>query len=177
MDAQPTQQSLCLSCGFCCDGTLFGRVPLKADDILLPLQAGGIQIQTQGTDSFFGLPCTAHQQGCCQVYAGRPANCRKYRCELLKKYESGTVSWAEAQQKISRVRMLREMLMTELARVVPEDHRMSVVAVQKLAPAHKELAADPVLLKTWGQVLLRLSALLDCLQTHFQPPRQDRADS
>ena len=37
--------------------------------------------------------------------------------------------------------------------------------------------ADPILLKTWGPVLLRLSALLDCLQTHFQPPRQDGADS
>ena len=175
MEAQPTPQSLCLSCGFCCDGTLFGQVPLKAADILLPLQAGGIQIQTKGTESFFKQPCTAYEQGCCQVYADRPASCRKYRYELLRKYGSEAISWAEAQQKISRAQMLRELVMTELARAVPEDHRMSVVAVLNLAPAHKELAADPILLKTWGQVLLRLSALLDCLQTHFQPPRQDGA--
>jgi len=26
------EQSICKSCGFCCDGTLFGHVDLRADD-------------------------------------------------------------------------------------------------------------------------------------------------
>ena len=173
MEADATQQALCLSCGFCCDGTLFGQVPLKADDFLVPLQAGGIQIQTKGTESFFKQPCTAYQQGCCQVYTGRPASCQKYRCQLLRKYERGAVSWAEAQQRIGRVQTLKESLRTELARIVPDGNRMSVVAILSLVPTHPELAADPDLLKTWAPVMLRLSALLDCLHTHFQPPRQN----
>lgn len=172
MEAQATQQALCLSCGLCCDGTLFGRVPLKASDALVPLHAGGIEIQANETKQYFKLPCAAYRQGCCQVYTGRPATCRKYRCELLKKYESGAISWAEAQQRIGRVQTLKDTLRAELARIVPEGNRMSVVAVLSLVPTHGELAADPDLLKTWAPVMLRLSALLDCLQTHFQPPRK-----
>ena len=175
MEVHAAQQALCLSCGLCCDGTLFGSVPLKAADVLVPLQAGGIEIQAKETEQHFSQPCAAYQQGCCQVYINRPANCRMYRCQLLKKYGSEAISWAEAQQRIGRVQTIKETLRTELARIVPDGNRMSVVAVLSLAPTHRELAAAPDLLKTWAPVMLRLSALLDCLQTHFQlgPRRQD----
>ena len=96
------------------------------------------------------------------------------RCELLKKYGSGAIAWAEAQQQVGRVQTLKETLGTELARIVPDGDRMSVLAVLSLVPTHPELAADPHLLKTWAPVMLRLSALLDRLQTHFQPPRRDK---
>ena len=175
MEAPATQEALCLSCGFCCDGTLFGSVPLKAADVLVPLQAGGIEIQTKGNEQHFTQPCAAYRQGCCQVYTNRPASCRKYRCQLLRKYESEAVSWAEAQQRIGRVQTLKETLRTELARIVPDGNRMSVLAILSLVPTQGELAADPHLLKTWAPVMLRLSALLDCLQTQFQPPRQDNS--
>ena len=173
MEAHASQQALCQSCGLCCDGTLFGSVPLKAADVPVPLRAGGIEIQAKETEQYFNQPCAAYRQGCCQVYTSRPANCRTYRCELLKKYEISAISWAEAQQRIGRVQALKETLRTELARIVPEGNLMSVVAVLGVVPTHGELAADPDLLKTWAPVMLRLSALLDCLQTHFQPPRQD----
>jgi Putative zinc- or iron-chelating domain len=173
METHATPQALCLSCGLCCDGTLFGRVFLRAADVLVPLQAGGIEIQANDTKQYFEQPCTAYRQGCCQVYTGRPATCRTYRCELLKKYESEAISWAETQQRIGRVQTLKETLGTELGRIVPEGNRMSVIAVLTLVPTHEELAADPDLLKTWAPVMLRLSALLDCLRTHFQRPRQN----
>ena len=176
MDTHATQQALCLSCGLCCDGTLFGSVPLKAADVLVPLQAGGIEIQAKETEQYFTQPCAAYRQSCCQVYTGRPASCRKYRCQLLRKYESGAISWAETQQRIGRVQTIKETLRTELVRIVPEDNRMSVVAIVGLVPTHGELAGDPDLLKTWAPVMLRLSALLDCLHTHFQPPRKDNGD-
>ena len=44
MNIEVTSQELCLSCGFCCDGTLFGSVPLAAADAPTPLQAAGIQV-------------------------------------------------------------------------------------------------------------------------------------
>ena len=177
METHAPQQALCVSCGFCCDGTLFGSVPLQAADVLVPLQAGGIEIQAKETEQYFNQPCAAYRQRCCQIYTSRPATCRKYRCELLKKYEIAAISWAEAQQRIGRVQTLKETLRTEVARIVPDGNRMSVVAVLSLVPTHRELAADPDLLKTWAPVMLRLSALLDCLHTHFQPPRQDHGQA
>ena len=173
MEAHAREEGLCLSCGFCCDGTLFGSVPLKAADVLVPLEVGGIEIQANQTEQYFKQPCAAYRQGCCHVYTSRPANCRKYRCQLLKKYGSAAISWAEAQQRIGRVQTLKEAVRTELARIVPDGNRMSVLTVLSLVPTHRELAADRDLLNTWAPVMLRLSALLDCLQTQFQPPRQD----
>lgn len=173
---EPTtpEQLLCVSCGLCCNGTIFGKVFLKPADDEAPLEAGGIEIQTKETEKFFELSCAAHQENCCQVYAVRPTNCRSYQCELLKKYESGSVSWRAAQSRISQARTLREKLRIELAQILPDADQTSVNAVLKIVPEHQEIIADPVLLKTWAVVTMHLSALLDCVRTHFQPPRKNR---
>jgi hypothetical protein len=177
MAAETTPQALCLTCGICCEGTLFSHVPLKAADALLPLQAGGIAIGANDAGQFFNLPCAAHREGCCQVYASRPIVCRKYRCELLGKYESGTSSWAESQQKIGHVQMLKKMIGTELERILPEGGRLDVMAVRRRLPTREELASDADLRKIWAPVMLLLAALLDCLHTHFQPPRKENAST
>lgn len=175
--APTEQQSLCLSCGLCCDGTIFGRVQLKEGDQPIPLQAGGIQILKKGDASYFKQPCLAYQQNCCQVYADRPANCQRYRCALLKKYERGEVSWDDARQRIDRVRELKSRLKSEMVGIFPDSYQMSLPQILKAAPEQKELATNPALLKTWGQAMLLLSALQDCIQQHFQPPRKTNDSS
>lgn len=166
------EQSLCLSCGICCDGTIFGKVPLQPEDELPPLQSAGIAIETKGDKKFFKLGCAAHRQNCCQVYHHRPANCRKYRCALLKKYESGDVSREDAQQKVERARELKKIFLAEFEKTLPGHGWMSLPAILKIVPENRELKNDPALLKKWGATLLCLSALLDYVQTHFQPPRR-----
>ncbi len=66
------------------------------------------------------------------------------------------------------------MLRTEIARILPEDNRSSISAILKITPEHQELIADPLLVKKWGTAMMNLSALLDYLQTHFQPPRKTK---
>jgi Fe-S-cluster containining protein len=177
MEACAADQALCRSCGFCCDGTMFASVPLEAADLLAPLQARGIEIQTNETKHSFMQPCGAYADNCCQIYADRPSTCRKFRCELLKKYASGARSWEEAQQTIGRALALREALRAELARIVPDGGQMSVTAVLNIVPTHEALTADRDFLKTWAPVMLRLVALLDCLGRNFHSPRKDGADA
>jgi hypothetical protein len=172
MNAGASSQTLCLSCGFCCDGTLFGSVPLEAADTLTPLEVAGIAIHVDEAETFFMQPCDAHREGCCQVYENRPANCRKYRCELLKKYESGGVSWDEAQQRIAHVRALKDTLAAELAPLVPHAGRWSIMSWVARAPTQRELAADLDLLSKWAPVMVRVAELLGALQQHFRSPRQ-----
>jgi hypothetical protein len=167
-----TSQALCRSCGLCCDGTLFARVHIQPGDVEPPLVAGGIRIQTSGARRYFEQPCPAYRDACCQVYADRPANCRKYRCKLLRKYEDGTITWADAQQTIQRARTLRDAAGAEAARVVPDGNRMPLVALLPLVPAPSALAAERDLRTAWAPAMLWLSALLDCLHTHFQRPPQ-----
>jgi hypothetical protein len=171
------QQALCRSCGFCCDGTMFANVPLQAADLLAPLQARGIEIQTKETEHSFVQPCRAYADSCCQVYADRPSTCRKFRCELLKKYGSGERSWEEAQQTIGRALALRGAMREELAHVVPDGKQMSVTTLMNIVPAHEALMADRDMLNTWAPVMLPLVALLDCLGRNFHSPRKDGADA
>ncbi len=160
-------QSLCLSCGMCCDGTIFDTVPIKSEDFLPPLESAGIKIEKRKKEFFFNQPCTAFRQNCCQIYADRPTNCREYRCKLLRKYERGEISQTDALQQISRARKLKKMLEEEFALIFPESEYLSLSAAKKLLPENDEMIADPILLKKWGKAMLLTSALLDCLQTYF----------
>jgi hypothetical protein len=166
---EPSPQALCRSCGLCCDGTLFTRVSLKPPDLLPPLQAAGIRILDGDESQYFPQPCAAFRECRCIVYDDRPAACRKYRCELLKNFESGSLSWDEAQERIGRVQELRALLRSELATLVPGAERLSVEAMRGLAPPPAELAENSERMKTWAPVLLHLSVLVQSLQTEFQP--------
>lgn len=172
------QKSLCLSCGLCCDGTIFEKAPLESGDDPAPLKIAGFEIRTKVTKEkkirkFFSLPCVEFQQNCCRIYNDRrPAICSRYRCDLLKKHESGEIDRQEAEQKISRVLELREIVKIELEQILPGSGKLPITAVLKVIPQPEEMTADPKLLKKWSAVMLNLSALLDCLQTYFQPPRR-----
>lgn len=91
--------SLCLSCGLCCDGTLFSTVPLEAGEAarlkgrVSLVRGGGAMKQ----------PCRALEGVSCRVYEERPATCRRFRCLVLQQLESGEVSEGDAQAFIAEV--------------------------------------------------------------------------
>ncbi len=170
----PIEQSICLSCGICCDGTLFNRAPIKPKDDLTALLSFKNTIIKDETKTAFKLPCAAHQNKCCQIYdLPRPAICGNYRCMLLKRYEKGNISFEDAQKTINRVFELREIYKTELERVVPEAYKIPVWESKDLLPENEAMIADPILLKKWSAVMMSFSALLDCLQTNFQRPQKE----
>ena len=97
---------LCLGCGFCCDGTLFNRVPLLESEVevhreVLHVAAGahhGVQ------------PCPALDGTSCRVYERRPLTCRRYRCLLLEAFEAQEVSEAGALEIVETVKRTRAEL-------------------------------------------------------------------
>jgi hypothetical protein len=98
--------SLCLSCGLCCDGTLFNRVPLaEGDDPSLRAALGVGEGQAHGVQ-----PCAALRGLTCQVYERRPLTCRRFRCLLLEAHEADEVSLAGARQVVDETRALRASL-------------------------------------------------------------------
>ncbi|MEM1039502.1 MAG: hypothetical protein AAGI12_08525 [Pseudomonadota bacterium] len=99
------QEDLCISCGLCCDGTLYQSVQLFEGDPGENLIALGAEISPLETVSemqtVMKLGCAAHQDGCCQVYAHRPKHCQRFECRTLKAVASGTMSFSDAQTIIS----------------------------------------------------------------------------
>jgi Fe-S-cluster containining protein len=159
-----TGSALCVSCGLCCDGTLFSYVPVRPVDRLAPLTAGGIQITTVDAKRAFALPCVALHDRRCAVYQERPTACRRFRCKTLVSFEAGDVSWDEARARITRTEMIRTEVRTELARLVPAPR---MAPIQTLLPDKAALEADVALRQLWAPVLVRVVALATFVRKHF----------
>ena len=108
-------QSLCLSCGLCCDGTLFSEVPLKPTDDIAAFAAKGLQISVGAGSRTLKQPCPAHKSCACTVYADRPSTCRAYQCVLLKRIERNEISRDAAlgviRETISLINDVREQML------------------------------------------------------------------
>jgi hypothetical protein len=91
---------LCLSCGLCCDGTLFDIVRLTATEAGA-LTRLGLATTQRGEHWSMAQPCDALQGTSCRIYPQRPSRCFAYRCHLLTALEEGEVSLAEARATVA----------------------------------------------------------------------------
>lgn len=98
--------TLCLSCGLCCDGSLFTHVGLEREEVE-QLRALGIPIRTlrSGTEV---LPqrCSALKGRECQIYPDRPKSCAAYQCKLADALEEKSVTLEQAQAAVTKAQRL-----------------------------------------------------------------------
>lgn len=87
--------TLCLSCGLCCDGTLFRQVRITPEERarLVELRIG--TGRKSGADVML-LPCGKLEGKCCSIYEARPGGCRRFVCDLGRRLESNELSFDEA---------------------------------------------------------------------------------
>lgn len=102
--------TLCLQCGLCCNGVLFGDVRPEPGD-RSPLFAGGRSRVNQPCPALNSATCA------CAIYAERPARCRKFECKQLLAVAAGTTSAEATLKKIRATKKLAlkvERLLGEL---------------------------------------------------------------
>jgi Fe-S-cluster containining protein len=121
--------SLCVTCGLCCDGTLFSTAPLEAGEAARL----GDAVQTTVDGAALRQPCRALRGACCEVYEARPAVCRRFNCFVLHQLETGAVSEADADAFIDDVFARR--------RVVAEALGLEPPAASERAPVRAEREA------------------------------------
>ena len=93
--------ALCLSCGLCCDGGLFGWVSLNKED--------RERLRSNGLDAPERLPhpCPHYSTPACTIYAIRPCQCADYRCEVLKALGDGAIDEGTAHGLVAEALTLR----------------------------------------------------------------------
>ena len=96
--------SVCESCGLCCDGSLFGRVPLAPGE-QVPEQKLRVVTNEKG-GRYVPQRCAALEGTLCQVYEQRPHACRRYECLLYGAIREGEVSESEALHVVKRAQQL-----------------------------------------------------------------------
>lgn len=97
-------EALCQSCGLCCDGSLFNRVPLGVEEQVPEVTLAVVTNERGGRH----VPqrCAALTGTVCQVYAQRPLACRRYECLLFGALREGEVSLPDAIEVIRRAQAL-----------------------------------------------------------------------
>jgi Fe-S-cluster containining protein len=106
--------TLCTTCGLCCDGTLFADVELVGQAEVARLENMGMDIENEGRNTgLLSQPCAALRGTRCGIYAHRPKCCRVFQCDLLQSAERGAVpveraleQIADAREQISQVRAM-----------------------------------------------------------------------
>ena len=122
---QPPEQtpegSICIGCGFCCDGTLHGRTTVRPNDEA-GVRAVDLAVEQEGGKRFFRQPCPRFSCSSCSIYANRPGVCRTYQCALLTNVKAGIVSEADAREKIETAKQLRnDVRSIDPAAVTPKE--------------------------------------------------------
>ena len=134
MSPSSDSSALCLVCGLCCDGTLFGNVELQLADDADQLKALGLPISSRGKPRF-PQPCRALGADCrCAIYADRPQQCRAFVCALLKAVESEDKSAESALRLIRRTRQQSERVRVLLRTLGETDERRALAKTVSAGP-------------------------------------------
>lgn len=160
-------EDLCLACGLCCDGTLFGHVRLVAGDDAKKLKALGLPVvapRTGPTFKRFPQPCAALcSDGTCRVYADRPAQCRRFECGVFKAARAGEIPFATALRTVKQARRLADTVRRLLRALGDTDDHLGLDA--RFARVHRRLesgSADAAAADAYAdlsQAMHRLSLL------------------
>lgn len=146
-DGNEESEGICTQCGFCCTGQLFDRAEILDDEhprlVDLGFELGSEARSDGGRQHYIGLPCHMLSGTRCTVYAGRPAGCAAFRCELLRSVESGVTSRDEAVERIATAKTL----LARLAATMPADwsfpHARQRWRVRLAKPASDDDEATP----------------------------------
>lgn len=112
------EQDLCVSCGFCCDKTLFDVASLSKNEETHGFFAEN-EIEIKG-DRYFKLPC-AYFDSKCTIYDQRkPKVCSAFKCELLKTLIKGEILKEDALRIVQEVKAYRLEIINDYKNLIGE---------------------------------------------------------
>ena len=111
--APKAEQKICITCGMCCDGTLFMHASLNPGEKGSLPERIELHSFTEGGKDYFRLPCL-YFSGKCSIYTGKRADvCSSYHCQLLKDFADKKVTIDKALNIISQAKELRQEIFSE----------------------------------------------------------------
>jgi hypothetical protein len=100
-----TAEEVCLACGLCCSGALFGHV------LVTPEEGARLGRRLPILEGRFLQPCAAHEaDGRCAVYEERPWRCREFACLVLRDVRAGWLPEGDAAALVAQARALAASL-------------------------------------------------------------------
>jgi len=146
------EQELCISCGLCCDGTLFEFARCKKGSSFdLNFKRLGFSFfsneKYEEYDLFY-LPCPTYDErkGCTIYSEKRPDTCENFFCKLIKDYQKNIISFESASKKIGNLKKLKILLENKLNSLNKFDKKMSfkekIKKFNQSLPKEKKLSTN-----------------------------------
>jgi Fe-S-cluster containining protein len=107
------EDALCMRCGLCCDGTLYGSVSVQESE-RARLERVGLHVVQRGEVTALPQPCRALRGCLCSVYPDRPSTCASYECALRKEVRAGARGLVDALDAVAQVKSLMSTLREDL---------------------------------------------------------------
>ena len=161
--------NLCMQCGMCCGGRVFGSVKVDDPSTITYLENVGFRLKKdERGNSYFSQPCVAHRANCCAIYQNRPSACSNFRCKLLERYLAGEIAF-------------------DLAIKIVEECKQLVLDLEKIeyygVSFHEKLVSDrlseltrrlleennPTLRRAYADVAIRVFVLNQMIEANFKP--------
>lgn len=168
--APENEQAVCITCGFCCDGTLFGHAVLKPEEKgNLPLLIEQ-RVFTVGEKDFFLLPCL-YFAGRCTIYENKRADvCGSYRCRLLGDLASGILQTGEALEIVQRARLLRNDITEAYKAFSGNGKELPLTGIlRELGRYNKQIDGEGVADSGYEMLQARCNIFETLLIRHFRP--------
>ncbi|HXI51382.1 MAG TPA: YkgJ family cysteine cluster protein [Candidatus Saccharimonadales bacterium] len=151
---------LCLTCGLCCDGTLFKDVELQPGDAPADLEARGLPLRRVHGKTKFPQPCAA-LNGCrCEIYRARPSHCRQFECLLFQSVSQGRTAIEDALRIIRDARGRAARVRRLLRELGDEAEQVALsVRFRRLRRRFEQGLGEPDQVERFGELTLAVHEL------------------
>jgi Fe-S-cluster containining protein len=152
----------------CCDSTLFADVELRDDDDATRLrQLGLMLVKKDRTKTAFAQPCACFDGKLCAIYADRPGRCRRFKCGLLKRVDTGEMTTGAALKKIAAAKQRTEAVRALLRSLGQRDEAMALTHRYAEAVSAPIDLSDASRADRHGELMLAVNDLMTILQRDF----------
>ena len=167
-------QTLCLYCGFCCDGSLFGLARIGKAEEVESLEGKWFVIRREDGKNWFLQPCPHYRNEKCRIYDdnSKPLICSDYKCILLKKCLNGDMSWLTAGKIIHNTKKVMADVKSSLRSSGRDDAPPSLN--ERLAKLGI-MAESEEFRQNNGDLLLKVNELTSLLECYFKGKKSDES--
>lgn len=109
------EQEICVSCGFCCDNTIFDIVVIE-DDEFKDEQFTDADFKLEGK-RYFPLPCPYFDSKCTIYDQRKPKRCSEFKCQVLKSMNNNEISIHDAKKLIADIRIERDKILEKFTAI------------------------------------------------------------
>jgi len=166
-----SEQEICVTCGFCCDGTIFSSASLQPYEKETLPEKIKLNYYKADDKEYFRQPCL-YFNGVCSIYdQKKPEVCSSYRCQLLKDFTALKISQAEALETVKMAKVMRQQIFDSYCAVGGVSKGISFYQLrEELAELNPICFSEDKLTKEYELLRARCNIFTALLIRHFKSP-------